>query len=94
MTHKKRFSEIKQSLQTLGYREDQFVKVELLFFEAINISRTYGDNAAENNLLSALKETQYDQYEKTKVFTKKPKQREILIRKFVLRLKQIIGARI
>ncbi len=88
--HFLRFEEIKRSLSLLGPREGAFVKVELLFFEALSISRSYGEDLTENPLLANLKELQQEEYQKTKEATKKVSQREQMIRKFIVRLKRIL----
>jgi hypothetical protein len=90
-THRQRFEEIRKSLQTLGCKESEFVKIELLFFEALAISRTYGDDPDQNTLLAALKSVQHDQYEKTKAVTRKAGQRELFIRRFVVSLRKVLS---
>ena len=89
--HLHRFEEIKRTLNILGAKESSFVKVELLFFEALSISRMYGEDAHENPLLAQLKQLQQDQYQKTKEATKKVSQREQHIRKFVVGLKRALS---
>ena len=89
--HVHRFEEIKRNLSLLGPRESAFVKVELLFFEALSIAREYGEDPSENSLLAALKEVQNDQYLKTKEATKKVNQREIHIKKFIVKLKRVLS---
>jgi len=89
--HRQRFEEIRKNLQTLGCKESQFLKIELLFFEALDISRTYGDDPAQNALFAALKNVQHDQYEKTKAVTRKVGQREIFIRRFVVSLRKVLS---
>ena len=90
-THKQRFEEIRKALQLLGCKESQFVKIELLFFEALSISRTYGDDLQQNDLLTALKDIQHNQYERTKVVTKKAGERESSIRRFVVSLRKVLS---
>ncbi|MGZ3839857.1 MAG: hypothetical protein ACXVMS_18285 [Flavisolibacter sp.] len=89
--HQVRFEEIKRNLGLLGCKESSFIKVELLFFEALTISRTYGEDMHVNPLLRALKDLQYGPYEKTKEVTRKPAQREIVIKKFIVKLKQVLS---
>jgi len=91
-THRQRFEEIRKRLQILGYKESQFVKIELLFFEVLSISRTYGEDPEQNSLLAALKNLQHDQYEKTKIATRKAGERESSIRHFVIGLRKILSA--
>jgi hypothetical protein len=90
-SHRQRFEEIKKALQLLGCKESQFVKIELLFFEVLTISRTYGDDPQQNSLLAALKNLQHDQYEKTKMATKKAGERESAIRRFVIGLRKALS---
>lgn len=90
--HKLQFEEIKKSLSAIGGKETTFVKVELLFFDAMSVARTYGDDVTENALLSALKELQANQYRETKLLYNKSVQREKAIRRFVSGLKSILTA--
>lgn len=83
--------EIRKKLQLLGCKESQFLKIEMLFFEVIDISKSYGENVGENNLLAALKNVQHDQYQKTQTVTRKPAERELFIRKFVITLRKILS---
>jgi hypothetical protein len=89
--HRKRFEEIIRDLSALGSKESNFTKVELLFYEVMTISRSYGDNTGENGLLSSLKHLQQEQYEQTKKATKKQAQRELHIRRFVVQLKRVLS---
>jgi hypothetical protein len=90
-THRQRFEEIRKSLQVLGYKESEFVKIELLFFEVLSISRTYGVDPEQNNLLADLKILQSDQYEKTKIATRKASERETAIRRFVVGFRKVLS---
>ena len=90
-THRQRFEEIRKNLQTLGYKESEFVKIELLFFEVVSISKTYGEDPEQNSLLAALKKLQHDQYEKTKIATRKASERESAIRRFVVALRKVLS---
>lgn len=89
--HRQRLEEIRKSLQSIGYKESQFIKIELLFFEVLEISRTYGQDPEKNELLANLKNLQHDQYEKTKAATKKAGQREYSIRRFVVSLRKLLS---
>ena len=91
ISHRKRLDEIKRTLDLLGCREGNFVRVELLFYEAITISRTYGEDASQNAFLSALKSLRQEQYQKTRELTKKPVQRELQIQKFIVQLKRVLS---
>jgi hypothetical protein len=90
-THRQRFEEIKKNLQSLGCKEGQFLKIELLFFEVLTISRNYGSDPEQNSLLAALKNVQHDQYEKTRALTRKAGQRELSIRRFIISLRRILS---
>ena len=90
-THRRRFEEIRKSLQELGNKEAVFVKIELLFFEVLSIAKTYGEDPEQNSLLAALKNLQHDQYEKTKIATKKASERELAIRRFTVGLRRVLS---
>jgi hypothetical protein len=90
-THRQRFEEIRKSLQELGHKESVFVKIELLFFEVLSIAKTYGEDPEQNSLLAALKNLQHDQYEKTKIATRKATERESAIRRFTVGLRKILS---
>ena len=90
--HKQQFEEMKKSLTTIGYKEGNFIKVELLFYNAVAIAREYGDDVHENDLLASLKQLQAKEYENTKTYFRKNVQREQAIRKFSNGLKSILTA--
>lgn len=90
IAHKKMFEEIKKDLTSTGAKEGNFIKVELLFYQAISIAREYGDDENENRLLAALKQLQAEQYQKTKAFFKKSTQREKAIRQFINSTKAVL----
>jgi hypothetical protein len=90
-TDRQRFEEIRKNLQELGNKESQFVKVELLFFEVLSIAKTYGEHPEQNTLLAALKNLQHDQYEKTKLATRKATERELAIRRFIVALRKVLS---
>ena|SRR5215207_11596957 len=90
--HRLRFNEIRQKLTSLGSRESAFVTIELLFYEALAIARTYGEDA-DNNLLAALKQVYAEQYQATKEVFRKSRQRELAIRKFSVRLKNVLNVK-
>jgi len=89
--HRKRFEEIKRNLMILGNKESSFLKIELLFFEALGIARQYGEDPSENSLLASLKHLQQEEYQQSRTATKKVAQRELLIRKFVVQLKRVLS---
>jgi len=75
----------------LGHKESEFVKIELLFFEVLSISKTYGEEPEQNSLLAELRHLQNDQYEKTNIATRKASERESAIRRFVVALRKILS---
>lgn len=91
VSHKSRFEEIRKALAILGCREASFLKVQLLFFEALTISRNYGEDPQENVLLAELKKVQNDQFEKTKEVTSKSRQREVRIRQFIVQFRRSLS---
>ena len=90
--HKKKFEEIKRNLTTIGAKESTFIKIELLFYDALSVAREYGDDVAENGLLAALKGLQANQYRDTKALFNKSVQRERVIRRFIGSLKEVLTA--
>lgn len=76
----------------IGAKEGNFVRVELLFYEAIAIARAYGNDAADNALLAAFKQLQAEEYQQTKALFKKSVQRERVIRRFISRFKNVLTA--
>jgi hypothetical protein len=91
--HKKRFEEIRKNLGLIGCKESSFLKVELLFYEALTISRSYGNDPEQNSLLAALKKVESDEYEKTKEKFRKSSQRETFIRRFVVQFKNVLAGK-
>jgi hypothetical protein len=90
--HRTRFNEIRQKLTSLGSRESVFVTIELLFYEALAIARTYGEDPG-NNLLADLNQVYAEEYQATKEVFRKSRQRELVIRKFVVRLKNALNVK-
>jgi hypothetical protein len=87
----KRFEEIKKMVSLIGAKESSFLKIELLFYEAISISRTYSNDSVGNIYLTKLKKVQAIEYEKTKEHTKKSTQREKNIRSFIIQFKKALS---
>lgn len=92
-SHKQRFDEMKKKMTVIGNKESGFTQIELLFYEALSISRMYGDDLSKNGLLAELKKIQSDQYQKTKEPTHKSRRRELTIRHFITRLKTALSGK-
>ena len=90
--HKKRLTEIHKHLHTLRDDENSFIQVEGLFYEALSISRNYGNNESENSLLSDLKELERNEYAHKQKKYSKSRQREIVIKHFKSLFKKRLGA--
>jgi hypothetical protein len=87
---KNRFEEIKRQLLQIGSKESEFIRVELLFYEALTISRHYGEELAENKLLAALKHLEANEYGATRQKFIKSKQMEKVIRQFISEFKNVL----
>ncbi|MDQ3279656.1 MAG: hypothetical protein M3Q06_15120 [Bacteroidota bacterium] len=94
IAHKEQLDEIKKNLALVGAKESNFIKIELLFYNALSVARAYGDDTDENALLAALKQLQAREYQQTKVLFKKSEQREKVIRRFISSLKTVLSAAI
>ena len=90
-TDKQRFEEIRKSITAIGPKESAFIRVEQLFYEAINISRNYGNDVAENKLLAMFKDLEADHYQNTKAHFKKSSQREQVIKRFINHFKIVLA---
>lgn len=91
--HRQRFAEIRKNLDAIGSHEGAFVKIELLFFEALNLARQYGDALDENALLAELKRLHGEPYEKIQGHFKKRSQKELRIRQFIAAFKRVISGK-
>lgn len=89
-TDKQRFEEIKKSVAEIGSKESSFIRIEQLFYEAINISRNYGNDVASNKLLALFKDLEADQYQTTKAHFRKSSQREHVIKRFINQFKIVL----
>jgi hypothetical protein len=89
---KKRFEEIRKNLQQIGCKEGSFLKIELLFYEALSISRGYGNNPDQNSLLAALKKLEAEAYEKANEKFRKQRQRETCIKRFIVQFKNVLAS--
>jgi hypothetical protein len=94
LTHEDRhhLEEIRKKLSVIGFKEANFLKIELLFYEAMEIARGYGNDVQENKLLNALKLLQANQYQDTKSIFKKSTQRELVIRRFITGFKAVLSS--
>ena len=91
-TYKQRLEEIRKTIIDIGPKESAFVRIEQLFYEAINISRSYGNDIANNKLLVLFKELEEsDYYQKTKAHFRKSSQREQAIRRFINQFKKLLA---
>jgi len=57
----------------------------------LDISKNYTDDLDDNTLLAALKNVQNDQYQKTKIATRKASERELFIRRFVVGFRKALS---
>ncbi len=75
-------------------RDDEysFIQVEGLFYEAITISRNYGNDEKENSLLLELKDLERKEYAHTQKKFSKSSQRVIVIRHFKSLFKKRLNA--
>ena len=89
---KTKFENLRKQLIQIGNKESDFLKVEMIFFDALNYAREYGSDTDSNKLLLALKQLEEEEYHKTKAFFKKGSQREKVIQRFTHRLKNILGS--
>jgi hypothetical protein len=80
--HKERFREIFLKLKVISCNEYSFREIENLFYEALSISRNYGNDATENPYLAELKIMEGKQYRLTQEKYKKSSQRERVIKQF------------
>ena len=92
--HKIRLEEIRKNLAAIGPKEGTFIKVELLFFDALSLAREYGEDENANDLLAALRKLQANQYHDTKALHKKSSQREQVIKRFISQLKTVLSTSI
>src|SRR5687767_7397248 len=82
---------LRKRLIGIEAKEGNFLKIELLFYEAMDAARLQGDNPDENELLNALKQLQAGVYQDTKKRFKKTTQQDQVIRKFANQLKSILA---
>lgn len=90
--HRQQLEEMKRQLSIIGFRESNFLKIELLFYDAIEIARAHGNDVNDNKLLARLKELQANEYLNTKNLFKKSSQREQVIRRFITGFRSALSA--
>lgn len=90
-SHKQRFEEIRKAIVETGGKETNFSKIEQLFYEAINISRSYGNDVTENKLLALFKKLEAEQYHDTATLFKKSSKREQAIKRFINQFKNVLN---
>lgn len=88
------FEEAKKRLGTLGSKECNFLQVELLFYEAMQVARHYGNNLQENHLLAAFKQLQSAGFAEAKVKCSKVSTQERVIKRFVAQFRAVLGTAI
>lgn len=88
--HRERMTEMKKKLSELGNKESSFIGIELLFYEALTMARSYGNDPSENLFLAALKIIEVNEFQVSKEFYKKSTQREHAIRKFSAQFKNTL----
>jgi hypothetical protein len=91
LLHKQQFEQIRKDLAAAGAKEGSFVRVELLFFQALAMAKEYGSDEKENSLLAALRHVQRNEYQQTKALFKKNTQRERVIARFIKCLKAVMS---
>jgi hypothetical protein len=79
---------IYKRLTTIGNKESSFAAVESMFYDAINISRAYGNDINTNEFLASLKKIEATEYKHTQTIFRKASQRESAIRRFMQSLRQ------
>ena len=90
--HKKRLTEIYEHLNGLRHDESSFTQMENLFYEAIAISRAYGNDENENSLLLELKDLERNEYGQTQKKFNKSRQREVAIKHFKVFFKRKLNS--
>lgn len=91
--HRSRLNEMAKSLAIIGSHEGSFLKIELLFFEALEIARSYGQEPQHNSLLESLNHLREDSYRKANEHFKKRSQRELCIRRFISQFRRMISGK-
>ena len=87
---KGKLEEIRKQLLVVGNKESNFMGVEMLFYDAITLARSYSNDPENNYLLYQLKQLEAGAYSKTKNYFKKSHQREHVIRRFIVQFRNIL----
>ena len=94
-TDKQRLEEIRKSIVETGSKESSFIRIEQLFYEAINIARNHGKGSGNNRLLEQFKQLEESEYyQKTKAHFRKSSQREQAIKRFINQFKILLSTAI
>ncbi|RYZ62150.1 MAG: hypothetical protein EOO14_03110 [Chitinophagaceae bacterium] len=91
-TDKRFFEETKKQLALFGSKECNFLKVELLFYDTLQVARHYGDDPADNSLLAALKQLQLVGFAEAKTRCNKVTTQERLIKRFNGQFRAVLGS--
>lgn len=79
---KKKITDVINSMRFIPNEESSFSRLELLFYNVLNIARTYGTDVQENAMLAGLKLIEENEYKHTQERFKKSRQRVVVIQKF------------
>lgn len=87
--HKEQFSDMRKRLVTIGSRESTFTSVEILFYDALAIARSYGPG--DNPLLQSLECLKSAEYTLAMGRFARGAQRERAIKRFITKFKCLLG---
>lgn len=90
--HKDQFREMQKRLIVIGHKESTFTSVEVLFYQALTIARSYGSEEESNPLLAELKKIEENEYRQTTELFRKSAQREKVIRRFIMKFRGFLSA--
>jgi hypothetical protein len=82
---------IQKKLSTIGCKEKTFIIVEIMFFDAITISREICKGLGKTELFNTLKKIQTVEYQSTKAHFRKSSQREKVIKTFIITFKKALS---
>lgn len=89
--HKDQFREMQKRVSVIGHKESTFTSIEVLFYEALTIARSYGSQES-NPLLAELKKIEENEYRQTTELFRKSAQREKVIRRFIMKFRGFLSA--